>query len=238
MPLIALFIIAIMSLSAVPAFAIAEQDGQEIDITSEEYEAPSPAPKKAKLLAKGSGSGDISGNQSFSVDTSHNSTAGFVVFSVGGYEGSCIQKGVSYELSGTANMKEKDNTDLLAKAAYYVDVKKGWFKNTTDRPSIMDQTGVASRFKAGLLAEDILQCANQGVETWSERAASQTYPQGYIDYVVDIVENTLPSVTVPSSFIIWKGNPSDGSQDFAVWGDRPTGKLKLKKASANTGITG
>ena len=191
-----------------------------------------------RLLGASNSGSDISGNQSYSVNDSHNDDAGFVTFTVGGYEGSCIQKGVDYKKSGTASMSLIANTSLLAKAAYYVDIQKGWFKNTKDRPKIMDDAGVASRFKAGLLAEDVLQCANQGVSTWSQRAASQTYPQKYINYVVDIVEDTLPGINVPSGFVLYKGNPGDGSQDFAVWKYTPTGYLALKKGSSNTSITG
>lgn len=224
---------AIMMLSAsLPVLAIADHEGLEIDLTSDNLESNEPKPAAKKMLRAASKGGDISGSQSYSVDNSHNSTAGFVVFSSGGYEGSCIQKGVDYELRGTADMDKKKNTELLAKAAYYVDNVKGWFKNSSDRPAIMDRTGVGSRFRAGLLAEDILQCANQGTDRWAEIALRQTYPQGYVDYVVDIVKNTLPGVDVPPSFVIWKGSPSDGSQDFAVWGENPTGNLTVKKTLA------
>lgn len=223
-------ILAITMMLSLPlsVFAIADHEGLEIDITSESTETNEPISGPSRMLRSGSGS-DISGNQSFTVDNSKNSTAGYVVFQVGGFKGSCIQKGKDYELRGTAEMSEKGNTTLLAKAAYYVDNVKGWFMNSTDRPAIMDQAGVASRFRAGLLAEDVMQCANQGTDTWREKALAQTYPERYVNYVVNIVEDTLPGVTVPSTFIIWKGNPSDNSQDFAVWGNRPTGNLTVKK---------
>ncbi len=177
----------------------------------------------------------------FNVNTSHNDDAGFVVFKLDDYDylkGSCIQKGTPYSKSGKAKMSSKSNSSNLAKAAYYVDVEKGWFGNSKDRPSIMDEAGVASRFKAGLLAEDIVQCANQGTEKWSSIALNQTYPEKYVKYVCDLVEKTIPDVKVPDNFVIYKGSPNDDSQDFAVWGYSPTGKLKLKKISSNTGISG
>lgn len=224
-------------------YAIAEEEGVEIDITQDDPEEGWAAPNKedAPLRAKkgaASGAKAAGNSEHFTVDNTYNSTAGFVIFKAGGLEGSCIQKGVHYENSGTADMSKKSNTSLLAKAAYYVDIQKGWYKNYTDRPSIMDRAGVGSRFRAGLLAEDVIQCANQGVDTWSARAASQTYPQMYIDYVVRIVENTLPSVNVPNSFVIYKGSPTDNSQDFAVWENRSIGYVKVVKRSGNTNITG
>lgn len=177
----------------------------------------------------------------FRVDASHNNDAGFVIFTVDdddSLKGSCIQKGTPYATSGKATISAKSNSSDLAKAAYYVDVVKGWYGNSKDRPAIMDKAGVADRFKAGLLAEDIVQCTNQGTERWSSIALSQTYPEKYVEYVCDLVENTIPDVEVPSNFVLYKGSPSDNSQDFAVWGYSPLGKLKLRKVSANTGITG
>lgn len=177
----------------------------------------------------------------YTVNTSHNDDAGFVIFTLDDHDdlkGSCVQKGTPYTTSGKAKMSSKSNSSDLAKAAYYVDVVKGWFGNYTDRPDIMDDTGVAKRFKAGLLAEDIVQCANQGTERWSDIALSQTYPEKYVKYVCDLVKDKIPEVNVPDNFVIYKGSPNDDSQDFAVWGFAPTGRLRLRKASANTGITG
>ena len=232
-----MLILAFGGTACLPAYAIAEEEGVEIDITQDDPEDGWASPNKQALKAKkgaASGAKAVSDTEHFTVDNTYNSTAGFVTFKAGGLEGSCIQKGVDYENSGTAEMSKKSNNSLLAKAAYYVDIQKGWFKNHTDRPAIMDQAGVGSRFRAGLLAEDVVQCANQGVDTWSSRAASQSYPQMYIDYVVDIVENTLPGVTVPDNFVIYKGSPSDGSQDFAVWELIPDGYFMLKKTAAGT----
>lgn len=170
----------------------------------------------------------------YKVDDSHNNTAGFVIFEVGGYKGSCAQKGTPYKNSGKAVISKKSNSSDLAKAAYYVDIVKGWYGNSKDRPAIMDKTGVASRFRAGLLAEDIVQCANQGKDKWSEIALRQTYPKAYVDYVCSTVSEIISGKAAPDNFVLFKGQPSDGSQDFAVWGYVPSGYLTLTKAPAET----
>ena len=165
----------------------------------------------------------------YKVDDSCNATGGFVTFQAGELNGSCVQKGTDYVKTGKATMSLLANTSLLAKAAYFVDIQSGWFGNNTDRPKIMDTTGVAARFRAGLLAEDVVQCANQGTSKWSEIALRQLYPKDYVDYVVALVVNYVPYVEVPSNFIIYKGKPSDNSQDFAVWGFSPQGYCCLIK---------
>ena len=184
---------------------------------------------KAQSLADGN-------TCAFKVDNSRNSTAGYVIFSVEDYKGSCAEKGVDYDLSGTAKMTELSRSSKLAKVAYYVDEVKGWYDNYRDRPSIMDEAGVGSRFRAGLLAEDLLQCANQGTDKWYSKAVGQSYPPKYAKYVCDLCDDIVAGGPAPVGFTIYKGVPTNNSQEFVVWKYEPTVSLKIKKNISNAAI--
>ena len=125
------------------------------------------------------------------------------------------------------------NASLLTKIAYYDGYQRDWVHNYDALP------GFASLTYASALMS-MIQACNVGIGNWKTYGRNvANYDEEFIDFV-EAEYNRINNMTinVPADFEVYRCNPSDGSQEFVLWGFTPTGMLKLKKASANTGITG
>lgn len=156
-----------------------------------------------------------------------------------GLEGTCCQLNIDPSSSGTASVTRVSNSSAAAKIAYYVARQNNYYANTSIRPSWFDTYGIDPAFKVSFYAENLVQISMQGADFWSEKMDKYGYSQGYINKCVSDYNAIVASASAaPSSFEVWAGDPTDGSQNFLAWRDSPVGKLKLKKSSAIPGITG
>lgn len=80
-----------------------------------------------------------------------------------------------------------------------------------------------------------------GRSAWRQ-SASNTWSSGGVDAVEEwITGYAIPrarNASVPDSFEMFHIKTTAGTQDFTLWRMTPTGKIKLKKVSNNTSITG
>lgn len=124
--------------------------------------------------------------------------------------GTCIQIGteVDDDGKGKAEITTIANTSKYAKIAYYWGVKQGYQDDV-------------SKFKYRILyramqyvrSDDAADQVMEKIESWSDDHQEQFWT----------VINSLNNITVPSTFHIYKGNPTNGDQEFAVWNfDPPT----------------
>lgn len=154
-------------------------------------------------------------------------------FSAGDYIGVCCQPGVDPDSSGTATMQTKyDNTHIITKIAYYYGYNRDWVHNYDNFSGGTDES-----YASALMS--MMQASVVGLSSWKSYAERNQYTTNYINSVETWYNNVANmSVNIPSGFEVYRCNPSNGSQDFVVWGFSPVGYLKLEKASANPSITG
>ncbi len=132
----------------------------------------------------------------------------------GGYIGTCRQAGVEASNSGSAKFDRVSNSSNIAKAAYWFGIKKNF----------EDELGDSDEWNKGFLLECIMQEVATGTNlievggfTWVPSSwNSDNDPHGAIENYLDDHDG-WKTVVVPSGFEIFKGNPTDGSQDFFVW---------------------
>ena len=191
----------------------------------------------ALFLSMGSSVFALDGTIIFTADSAKQSISGHnmdvVAFETsGGYVGSCKQFGEEHSTSGTASVTRIPNNYNIAKAAYYFGVVQGWeqYLGTTD--------------SRGATLQCIIQDLNGSIDEVINN------PGEWVPSFVEFAQlckqrsqNALnayawESVQVPDSFECYACQPGDGSQSFILWKGEANGGLRLKKASANTGITG
>ena len=158
-------------------------------------------------------------------------------FGYGDYVGKCIETGIPYQDSGTAIAGSKfSNSTQAAKLAYYYSYVDPKISDTTKPPGL---EGIAGDWCDAV--GWAISYAYLGPEAW-RATASNTWSPGGVETVESCIVNTIipptQNVSVPSGFEMWTLETETGFQNFSLWRMAPTGKLKLKKASANTGITG
>lgn len=154
---------------------------------------------------------------------------GAVRFNVDGNAGFCIEVEVAHAESGTGTVDVISSDSRLAKTMYYM-VKKGWVDNPNGEDPLIPG------FHHYSVCQGMTQVANQG-----QRAIDSLlddWEPSVVSTIVDYVEDAQ-TITVPSNFKVFKVSAGN-YQDFVVSyiEEETTGILKLKKASANTDITG
>ena len=166
-------------------------------------------------------------------------------FKAGDYVGKCAQAGVDAP-EGDVPARTRgqlSNDSIIAKLAYYYTYVEPWLEDSTSPTNIDPQWGNLEGFGRNYALTVAIQYANMGASAW--RAAEEAYGAGFSDTSLDCFEHTaqyminkVQNVNVPSGFEIYKMKAQDPLQEFMLWRMSPTGKIKLKKASANQGITG
>lgn len=155
------------------------------------------------------------------------------IFTVdGGYTGTCSELGNPFSLSGSASVHKVSNNTKTAKIQYYYGYKQGWINNFNVYPGFQSVTYAQ-------IYLDLTQICGQGRDTWEEIAPSHGINPNRVQTSLALYDGIDSLVSeVPSGFTCFAGSPSDGSQSFTIWQMTPTGKLVLKKESANPSITG
>ena len=110
-------------------------------------------------------------------------------FTVGNYTGVCCESGNELSTSGNAKATKLSNNSKTAKIAYYYGIVKGW------------QNNGKSDWKQAQI-----DMGDNGAQPSLREAIFSIYD-----------ETNWNAINVPSNFEIFKANPTDGSQDFAVW---------------------
>lgn len=151
-------------------------------------------------------------------------------FYVKDYDGLCCYWGGDVAASGTGRVERKvSNSSAFAKVAYHYAYKKGWLDNT----DIYD-----NGLEKGKCLQYLLQVGNMGWSDWRSATSISESSQNLIKDLWDVHSDLS---NAPDNFEMFVVNPGSGYQPFVIMTDDatpPEGKLCLKKASANTGITG
>ena len=153
------------------------------------------------------------------------------VFQGGGLTGTCCQAGNEAAASGSATVRKLSNSSMTAKMAYYYGYQQGWLTNLNPYPGFNTVT-------YSLIMQSIMQASVQGIDAWTEIAGWEGYDAHTIEVVTDLYNSAGSLSNAPNTFEVFFCGPSDGSQNFVLWGKAPTGKVKMVKVSGNTDITG
>ena len=159
--------------------------------------------------------------------TSHSIDGGATIFDVDGHMGFCIEPETEAASSGRGTADQLSGSAGLAKVCYYIS-QKGWDQNLEDR-----DPNTGSRWATVCTAMTQISGPN--------RAAALSYwrdehGQEWLDKILAYVD-AAQNVSVPRSFKVFTVD-AGSYQDFGVFYLEPTGYLKIKKVSSNTGITG
>lgn len=157
-------------------------------------------------------------------------TAKFYLSGNNDYVGTCAQYGVDI-YPGGATMTRLSNSSTSAKAIYYFAVVQGW----QDYLGKSDDRGAALQCIAHLISGSLNPYldwdSNMGRQSRAEKAYAEKVLARY---------SSWENVQVPASFECYYCYSDDSNaQNVFFWQKAAiVGKLKLKKSSSNTGITG
>ena len=149
---------------------------------------------------------------------------GWYDFRIGDYVGECVNPDLAAaygDMPRTARVTKLSNTDDIAKSAYYWGVVKGWRNGNQ----------LVSDFDKQIFMLRVIQYSALPYETTLHMNSSE-------EATVKSMYAEAQSVTVPSSFEIYRCTPADSSvQPFVVWRMAPTINLVIKKTVDNSKIT-
>ena len=139
-------------------------------------------------------------------------------FTVGNYTGVCCESGNELSTSGNAKATKLSNNSKTAKIAYYYGIVKGW-QNNGNKASAVIYSSTTQSYHSVLTS--LVQISQMGKSDWKQAQidmgdnGAQPSLREAIFSIYD--ETNWNAINVPSNFEIFKANPTDGSQDFAVW---------------------
>lgn len=153
-------------------------------------------------------------------------------FRSGDFNGACVQ--AHREMTHGTGLKATINSQLgpsskYSKVIYYWAYQKGWWDNSD---TVYGKTKHA-------IVDMMLQYATTGEDArdpWTRYYGHSEQLQNYA--IACYNEAQAANITVPSRLEVYYCSPNDGTQQFVMWRMTPTGKVKLKKVSANPGVTG
>lgn len=155
----------------------------------------------------------------------------FSLIDESGYIGACALYGPEAKPRGIATATVFSHTNRTAKIAYHWGVELDWAGSKMNEPL---QPGWAATKFWGLTSA--IQASQMGVDTWA--AASGITGEG-LEYVRSMVNQAESLPATPDNFECVYADAEEGWQNFVIWKNAPaTGKVKLKKVSSNTSITG
>ena len=136
--------------------------------------------------------------------------------------GTCVQPLVNIDGTGTgeAVITRIENTEMLAKVAYYWGIVHHYVDDYSS-PNFSKLTR-ANQYTQE--PEDTIQSMTQHDWTQAEQ-----------DEILDMVEQAR-SITVPSSFVIYKGEPVNSKQNFTVFKMHPFSAKKEYNANTKNGL--
>ena len=143
--------------------------------------------------------------------TDYHPYSDYIRFKCNGMTGTCIQPANLNTREGKATLTKLSNTNQLARIAYYYGVVKKW------------DTSKANAY----WLKTMLQVTNEPNKARTViTTAKINKAKGYID--------KIPSdLKVPDNFEIYRGDPTNGQQDFVVWKLTPPGQVRLIKTSTD-----
>ncbi|MBQ6546734.1 MAG: isopeptide-forming domain-containing fimbrial protein [Bacilli bacterium] len=136
--------------------------------------------------------------------------------------GTCVQPIVQIDGTGTgeARITKIDNNDILAKVAYYWGIVKG-YANDVNAPEFSKLTR----------ANQYTQKPEDTITSMTDSGWSQEAQQNIFD-MVDEARN----IAVPSSFVVYKGEPTNSKQNFAVFAIHPFSASKKYNDNTPSGL--
>lgn len=226
-----------------------EKTTQNIPDSEESTESKELTETEKEPIIKLKASGDKVSYTAKRVGSAAGETSVFSVTADGiTYTGACAEQGVSMNSSGKATITRIDNSTKIAKVIYYYAIALGdenWWTSDhkTDKVGKIigmdhaDDTNVTKR----RMLECFCQIYNMGASDWYQTITSNNsggWSKNTADKVRDYYNKIDTSnISVPASFIMYKGAPDDKAQEFIAWSFSPRINVKINK-SANTAITG
>ncbi len=171
----------------------------------------------AGLMGAGPGGGEVS-EAATTVPYTVSSASACIKFNVSsmGLVGTCCQPGVDAK-RGSARLIRLSNTSDYAKVAWYFGVRKGW-----------DKKSVKSKEMKYLMVMMHTISKPSTLKYWS--SSTQKKVRGWIS-------EARSKARVPDTFVIYKADPTNSSQDFVAWKDTKPIRLTLKKTSTGAAIS-